>query len=430
MRKKLIYIFMTAALFVTSLGITTTFVHGEEVSSSALLDKCMEIGKNFIHDYYYTIDMKKDMDINQYVNKKEVFQYIDLKHEIMKNRKVRSNINVSDFSVDTSCYDYDVTDNKVEITYNVKVKHQYTGCDEMSESGQRVKLGFENNNGLISITDYFEITDFDINVSLAQKKSVNTERVAVSSNENNSYKLDFGAESIKILKDTLTEENSFYDKLDLKAELYKKDEISISDGRIDSNNYVGILSVSSTVRNNMATYATANCTKASPSSGNSSYASYYDFSQISGAHDCTNFMSHCLLAGGAVENHNKWYYDSLSARSPSWSGVDQFHDFIVSNTGTGPKAEGESLAYSCPPQYINWEKGDVIQLKEANYNPTGFGHSTMVTGTYAQNSYVTIPMVTSRTGVDWYTKNEILTEKYPIGSKIVDYRLIHITSLT
>lgn len=429
MRKKLISIFMTAVLFVTSLGITTTFVQGEEISPSALIDKCTDIGRNFIYDYYYTIDMKKDMDITQYVNDTELLQYLDLKHDIMKNRKVRSNCDVSNFSVDTSCYNYVVSDDKVEITYNVKVKHQYTGCDEMSESGQQVKLGFENVNGLISITDYFEITDFDINVSLAQSKHTNTERsLAVNSSGNRSYKLDFGAESIKKLKDILVKENGFYDKLDSKTIINKVDDSYKSTRAVDSNNYVQILSVSSTARNNMATYATTNCSKDSPSSGNSSYAPYYDFYTI--AYDCTNFVSHCLLAGVAVENHNQWYYDSLSARSASWSGVDQFHDFIVSNTGTGPKAEGRALYYACPPSSINWEKGDVIQLKEAEYNPTGFGHSTLITGTYAQNSYITIPMVTSRTGDNWYTKNEVLTDVYPLGSDIVDYRLIHITSLT
>jgi hypothetical protein len=431
MRKKLISIFMTALLLITNLAISTTFVQGEEMTSSTLFDKCMEIGKNFIYDYYYSIDMKKDMDITKYINDTDLLQYLDLKHNIMKNRKVRSNCNVSNFSVDASCNDYEVTDNKLVILYNVKVKHQYAGCKEMSESGLQVKLGFENINGLISVTDYFEISDFDISVSLAQGKGIDTSRsLSVNSSGNSSYKLNFGKESIKLLKDTLVKENEFYDKLDSKVELYKRSEGDklTKQPSVDSNNSVNLLSVSSTSRSNMVTYATTNCTKAAPSSGNSSYAPYYDFYDI--AYDCTNFISHCLLAGGAVENHNKWYYDSLSARSPSWSGVNEFHDFIVANTASGPKAEHRSLAYACPTQYVNWESGDVIQLQEAEYNYPGFGHSTLVTGYYYQNSYSTIPMVTSRTGDNWYTKNEVLTEVYPIGSEILDYRLIHITSLT
>lgn len=72
----------------------------------------------------------------------------------------------------------------------------------------------------------------------------------------------------------------------------------------------------------------------------------------------------------------------------------------------------------------------VIQLQEAEYNYPGFGHSTMITGTYNENSYSTIPMVTSRTADNWYTKNEVLTVKYPISGDILAYRLIHITGLS
>ncbi len=431
MKKRLFSIFMISLLLITNLTVNTAFAQDKEMTSSALFNKCMETGKNFVFDYYYAIDMKKDININKYVKDTDLIQYLDLKHNIMKNRKVRSNCNVSNFSVDASCYDYELSDNKVVITYNVRVKHQYTGCNEMSESGRRVKLGFENVNGLICVTDYFEFTDFDKSVSLGQSKMNKTSRsISENSTENSSYKLDFGKESIKLLKDTLAKENEFYDKLDSTAELYKVREEAKIAGKssVYASNSINLLSVSSTARSNMVTYALANCTKDSPSSGNSSYAPYYDFYNI--AYDCTNFASHCLLAGGAVENHNNWYYDSLSARSSSWSGVNQFYDFIVANTGTGPKAEGKSLAYACPAQYVNWENGDFIQLQEAEYNYPGFGHTTMVTGSYPQNQYCTIPMVTSRTGDDWYTKNEILTVEYPIDDEILAYRLIHITDLT
>ncbi|OMF31325.1 amidase domain-containing protein [Paenibacillus sp. FSL H8-0259] len=89
-------------------------------------------------------------------------------------------------------------------------------------------------------------------------------------------------------------------------------------------NSASLASVSSTARSNIVTYAIVNSSKTDPSSGNSSYAPYYDFSAI--ANDCTNFISHSLLAGGAKENRTSWYYDSLSARTPSWAGVNEFHD--------------------------------------------------------------------------------------------------------
>ena len=53
--------------------------------------------------------------------------------------------------------------------------------------------------------------------------------------------------------------------------------------------------------NAMASYAYNNAAKASPSSGDG-VTPYYDFSLITGNYDCTNFISHCLLAGGASKN--------------------------------------------------------------------------------------------------------------------------------
>ena len=53
--------------------------------------------------------------------------------------------------------------------------------------------------------------------------------------------------------------------------------------------------------NAMSSYAYDNASKVSPSSGDG-ITPYYDFSLITGNYDCTNFISHCLLAGGASKN--------------------------------------------------------------------------------------------------------------------------------
>ena len=46
------------------------------------------------------------------------------------------------------------------------------------------------------------------------------------------------------------------------------------------------------------TWVRNNFNKQNPSSGGKGVP-YYDFSKISGNYDCTNFVSHALLAGGA-----------------------------------------------------------------------------------------------------------------------------------
>lgn len=82
---------------------------------------------------------------------------------------------------------------------------------------------------------------------------------------------------------------------------------------------------------------------------------YYDFQGIGG--DCTNFVSQCVYAGAGVMNYTPvfgWYYISLSQRSPAWTGVRYFYDFMTGNSSVGPfatEAEPDSVL-----------PGDVIQL--------------------------------------------------------------------
>ena len=94
------------------------------------------------------------------------------------------------------------------------------------------------------------------------------------------------------------------------------------------------------------------------------YARKYAFSQnplfgnfagIGG--NCTNFVSQSIYAGGCQMNYTPtfgWYYISLDDRSPSWTGVEFFYNFIIENAGVGPfgrVATSDEL-----------EIGDVIQL--------------------------------------------------------------------
>jgi hypothetical protein len=64
-----------------------------------------------------------------------------------------------------------------------------------------------------------------------------------------------------------------------------------------------------------------------------------------------------------------WYFISLDERSPSWSGVEYFYNFIIENTDVGPfgrVATSDEL-----------ENGDVIQLGR---NDEGFYHTLLVVG--------------------------------------------------
>ena len=74
--------------------------------------------------------------------------------------------------------------------------------------------------------------------------------------------------------------------------------------------------------------------------------------------DCTNFTSQCVFAGGCVMNYTPvfgWYYISSNDRTPSWSGVEYFYDYVTKNTGPGP------FASVVEPERL--EPGDLVQLQ-------------------------------------------------------------------
>ena len=88
--------------------------------------------------------------------------------------------------------------------------------------------------------------------------------------------------------------------------------------------------------------------------------------------NCTNFVSQSVYAGSCVMNYTPtfgWYYVSLEDRSPSWTGVQFFYNFMVDNKGVGPFGKEASLD--------EVEIGDVIQLGN---NQDGFYHTLLVVG--------------------------------------------------
>ena len=97
---------------------------------------------------------------------------------------------------------------------------------------------------------------------------------------------------------------------------------------------------------------------------------FYNFDTLGG--DCTNFISQCLLAGGIEMNTSKnsgWHYYSLTNRTPSWTGVEEFFNFSVNNkTSFGPKIKVVTIS--------EVEVGDIVQLMQ---NKTRFNHNLLIT---------------------------------------------------
>lgn len=98
---------------------------------------------------------------------------------------------------------------------------------------------------------------------------------------------------------------------------------------------------------------------------------YYNYDEIGG--DCTNFASQCLYAGSRVMNFTPtfgWYYINANEKSPSWTGVEFFYNFLTREEQTiGPAAEVVGLETIKP--------GDMVQL---SFNGESFAHTPVIVG--------------------------------------------------
>ena len=97
---------------------------------------------------------------------------------------------------------------------------------------------------------------------------------------------------------------------------------------------------------------------------------FYSYDGIGG--DCTNFASQCLYAGTGVMNFTPtfgWYYKNANDKSPSWTGVSYFYNFLVEKERRiGPFAEETDIFNTFP--------GDFVQL-ELNGDDT-FDHTLII----------------------------------------------------
>ena len=113
---------------------------------------------------------------------------------------------------------------------------------------------------------------------------------------------------------------------------------------------------------------------------------FFDFT--GGGGNCTNFVSQCLLAGSLTMNPTSifgWYYSSVEDRSPSWTGVREFYEFMV---GIGDfSGKNERIGPFCTEvARENIELGDVVQLANSRGQ---FYHSLLVTG-FGRNGEILI----------------------------------------
>lgn len=382
--------------------------------------------ESFICDYYSSMYLNSGMNLKNRTEYAAFAEYMEEKLDYLQY--VTSE--VENFKVSTEIKNKEETENGTLFTIWTEVSFNYIGSEHPSGFGRTAEILVGSGN---------KIVDMWVNDGIEDNfRKEGIEPLNVIWSESNTAKERIS--EISLCKQNFTQ----YQQEQAEAAKTYNEAVSLS----NSASALAVSSLTTSQRNKMVTYALNNVSKSNPSSGNSSLvSSYYDFSGFGGDNgDCTNFVSHCLLAGGALDNkindaNNKglvydtkyWYYIDENRRSTSWSGVEPFYSFITNNTGNGPKGTPKVFSGKYAPNH-GYEaiKGDIVQI---NYDGVGtFNHTMIITDVIFENNYWNV-YLTGRSGYqagsDWYDKN-IIFDEVRFGEHMNDrtYRSIHLTSLT
>ncbi|TCK98442.1 putative amidase-like protein [Natranaerovirga hydrolytica] len=354
--------------------------------------------EKFIVQYYQSKDIFNESIAKQDFSNDEVYAYAEGKIKVNEHIKEKISSYKTNYSVNTELLEKNQMGDKTYYRYAVVVKFRYDGAKFDSSYGEEIEIIVNNDNKVENIyvaLDYYDVFmkgyEYDVKLNI----------------KNNNQKITAFSNLESRVNDLIEQIDNEYDKM------IQSDEIYQHSYELTSNPPAFPLN-----RSNIVTWARNNYNKVNPQSGGSGVF-YYDFSQIPEAWDCTNFVSHALLAGGAsVYNNNTpstgWYYVNLSQRSYSWAGVPNFHTFITrKNVTRGPI--GESFAYTFVSQNnMPYQTGDLIQFYSSRIN--NWRHSAVITG---HAWFVGMPsgtrdaLITGRSGVNFFDDNIRASERYP-----------------
>ncbi len=392
-----------------------TLLSTEQNIDDTFLSKAFDMANSFVQDYYMAIYDKGDCDFLSSINSDNLLDYLSTKIEWLRSISVdKENINIS-----TELLEQEITQSSIKLCLDVQVSFNYVGNTTKSGLERCVQIVLSND-------DNPQILDVFINDNVDDYFRGDADLMSAT------YDCSYWSDdtlSLAIVSDISDIAEAKITNTDM-SEVSFSGFSNKSDIELTSSTSSAI---TTTQRNKIVKYALANCDVKSPASGNSSLISeYYDFSQIDNNYDCTNFTSHCLLAGGAKFNETSagWYYKSMLDRTSSWSSVKWFYTFISGNTGSGPQAEIKSFTIYCPKSEMTCELGDIIQIDKGIDGV--YNHNVVVTDFYSYSNYSYVAMVSGRSGSSsglshWYDNNEVYSEVYPISTNSA--RVIHLTTL-
>lgn len=388
----------------------------EATLSSPVVETTFTLAKDILTDYYKNTDIgteeltgKSIIDTNLFDSK--LSNYVEQKIKTKQYVTKAANAEKENYKLNFTILSSEVTKEGVFLSISTEATFNYVGLKSESGFGEISNMFFKNTSTGFTMADWY--MPYDYYDEFVRGVVDNSSQFFY-----NTTLVDSNISQRQVeIHDRIV--NNF--SADQEAPEQITDSAEVSTDQVPAPN----ATLRSLNKSAIVTYARNNI-KATPASGNG-VVPYYDFSQLSGNWDCTNFVSHALLAGGAVVydtggtgiSSTGWYYRSLSNRSSSWSGVPNLHTFLVNNTTKGPA--GTSLTY----RTFDWfgthpyQAGDVLQFYlSGSYN--NWRHSTIITEFY-ETSQVNVvgALVTGRTGVGSYNNNQKAETIYPGDAKRV-----------
>ncbi len=312
---------------------------------------CIDNGVKFV------ADEKVSKELNDYLSIQETTREVYLKKE--------------KYTAEAEILKKEIIEDVIYYKVNIKANWVYEGSTDGSSYAKNVDVLVEKNTG--KIIDFYDINSFTLavrgEIDIRNKENRLTKELVESSLEKYNKKM---AETQKMIEESIKEDN---EKLNARKAAVARASYSWID------------------HDGVVQWARDNYYKANPTSGRPGTVSYYDFSEITNAWDCTNFISHALLAGDAriYDTSNAstgWWFWSTGDRSYSWSGVNEFYNFAMNNQTKGPG--GYSMTWNV--NYEDWSTGDILQM----HNGTTWRHSTVITGFTLYEDGRIYPRVTGR----------------------------------
>lgn len=415
----------------------STCVFGESVSADAdslQREAARSTAEEFVSRYYYSMYTDSDIDLYGCAAYEEMADYLSAK--LKYQQSICSD--VVNMRVGTYAECIDETEEALLYRVHSGVEFNYVGADFDS--------GFTSNS-YVMIEKGGERKILDVMIGGMSDNLLGRDTVDI----NNCY-----WEREGVTGEAVAEVCDYIDEV-IEKEKQQAEAAVCSEPETYSTNAFSS-SVTNSQRYSIVQYAITNTRillpeenggvsgqEVTPKSGNPQLIpQYHDFSvEAPGNYDCTNFTSHCLLAGGAKMNMTKdtgWYFISMDIankkRTPSWSSVKYFHIFVTNNKGDGPKAEEWAVSKSTERKLVNCNLGDIIQI---DYTGDGvYDHNVVITNVARAKDGYYWPAVTGRSGsryadVEGYetSRNVALPDcKTGVDEKVPDFRVLRLTSLT